>query len=508
MHMTGDCLIGWQDIHHEGGFRAFDPTRCAELEPSFSSATMEDVDRACHLAAEAFVSCRLVPREQRAVFLEMIATALEDATETIVQRAMQETALPQGRLTGEMGRTTGQLRMFAAIVRSGEATDPKWDKALPDRKPMPRPELRQHKVGVGPVAVFCASNFPLAFSVAGGDTASALAAGCPVVCRAHPAHPGTAELVGRCIRKAALQCGMPEGIFSLVGGEAHEVGAWLAEHSAIQSVAFTGSCQGGTALAAIGAQRPDPIPVFAEMGSINPVFLMPEAMKKGAAQLGEAFVTSLTAGVGQFCTNPGLLVGLDGVDMDIFAKAAASALAAQNEGVMLTRGMADSYRGKVKRLMATDGVDLVALSSGNGETTRARGAFFRTTLSVFLQNRHLQDEVFGPCSLLVTCSSAEDILSLSRHLEGQLTVTFHMEAEDMALAQRLLPTIERKAGRILVNGWPTGVEVCAAMVHGGPFPATTDGRFTSVGGDAIDRFLRPVCYQNFPAELLPDDIRD
>lgn len=505
--ITGASLIGGREICGGAGFKAFDPMQCVSLEPVFHNGTKEEVDTVCQLAASAAIAYRQIPREQRAVFLETIADLLEEETDTIVTRAMQETALPQGRLTGEMGRTTGQLRMFARIARAGDVWASKTDEALPDRKPMARPELKQCKVPVGPVAVFCASNFPLAFSVAGGDTASALAAGCPVVCRAHPAHPGTAELVARCIRRAVEKCSMPEGTFSLIGGEAYDVGTWLVEHPAIQSVAFTGSCQGGMALAAIGARRATPIPVFAEMGSINPVFLMQDALKNRGADLGAAFVASLTAGTGQFCTNPGLVVALEGAGMEAFIAAAVNALSSQDEGVMLTRGMADSYRKKVGELSAKEGVELLAQSKGEGETTRAKGMFFRVSYSSFMKNSSLHNEVFGPCSLLVTCSSFEEMLSLARYLEGQLTVTFQMDAGDMSSARALLPIIEDKAGRILVNGWPTGVEVCSAMVHGGPFPATTDGRFTSVGGDAIERFLRPVCYQNFPVELLPADLR-
>ncbi len=506
MTLTGTLLIGQRDATASKHFRAVNPATGLEMEPPFACATPADVEAACSLAAEAFDAYRSLPFEKRAIFLETIATCLLEDKDVIVARAHLETALPLGRLQGEMGRTVGQLRLFADLVRRGQWSQPCIDPALPDRTPMPRADLRQRRIGVGPVAVFGASNFPLAFSAAGGDTVSALAAGCPVVCRAHPAHPGTGELVGRAIRRAATTCGMPEGVFSLLGGDAHEIGAWLVQHPAIMSVGFTGSYAGGVAISRLAAQRSVPIPVFAEMGSINPVYLYPLALVSRTEALVKGFVDSLTMGSGQFCTNPGLIIALEGKDFDAFVSLAAQALGERSASTMLTPGIHAAYDRGVAQLEQCPGVTLVAQGLEPVSVNQGRPTLFRTTAADFMQSPEMRHEVFGSAALLVSCTDFEEMRALTESLEGQLTITVQMDADDTDLVRRLLPIYERKAGRILVNAWPTGVEVCHAMVHGGPFPATTDTRTTSVGTAAIERFLRPVCYQDLPDSLLPPEL--
>jgi NADP-dependent aldehyde dehydrogenase len=364
------------------------------------------------------------------------------------------------------------------------------------------------KIPLGPVAVFGASNFPLAFSVAGGDTASALAAGCPVVVKAHSAHPGTAELVGKAVLQAAIECEMPEGVFSMLIGEGRQVGQALVAHPAIKAVGFTGSRQGGMALVHTANARKLPIPVYAEMSSINPFYLLPGALAGNTAKLGQGFVDSLTLGVGQFCTNPGLVIGLASPDLDGFCESAAQALQAKGAGTMLTAGIHKAYTSAIAKRSGLESVKLVAQGSTEGQGCAAQAALYRTDASTFLANPDLEEEIFGPAALLIACRDEAELLAVTNHVEGQLTATVHANAADRALAAMLLPILERKAGRVLFNGYPTGVEVCHAMVHGGPFPATSDARSTSVGATAIERFLRPVCYQDVPAELLPEALRD
>ncbi|CUW46920.1 aldehyde dehydrogenase (NADP(+)) [Novacetimonas hansenii] len=506
MALSGTLLIGQRDVGGDTHFHAINPATNAHLEPAFACATSADVDTACRLASDAFDPYRAVSFEKRAVFLERIASCLAKNADAIIARAGAETALPEGRLRGEMGRTMGQLRLFATLVRQGEWSQPRIDPALPDRTPMPRADLRQRRIGVGPVAVFGASNFPLAFSVAGGDTVCALAAGCPVVCRAHPAHPGTSELVARAIRQAIQDCALHEGVFSLLGGIGHEVGEWLVKHPAIMSVGFTGSYAGGTALAAIAAQRAVPIPVFAEMGSINPVYLCPQALSARTETLAREFVGSLTMGVGQFCTNPGIVIALEGETFEAFVHTAAQDIATRPAMTMLTPDIHAAYDAGAGKLARCPGVTVVGQGTDDGAPNRGRPILLRTTAADFMRESILRHEVFGPVSLLVSCPDITTLHALTESLEGQLTMTLHMDDGDVDFARMLLPVFERKAGRIVVNAWPTGVEVSPAMVHGGPFPATTDTRTTSVGTASIERFLRPVCYQDLPDILLPPEL--
>jgi len=398
--------------------------------------------------------------------------------------------------------------LFASLVREGRWLDVTLDSALPERKPLPRPDLRAQKIPLGPVAVFGASNFPLAFSVAGGDTASALAAGCPVVAKSHPSHLGTSELVGRVIQRAVEDCGLPEGVFSLLVGDGNAVGEALVAHPGIQAVGFTGSRRGGRALVAIAAGREAPIPVFAEMSSINPVFVLPGAVAQRADAIAQGLIDSVTLGTGQFCTKPGIVIGIEGVDFDHFQKAAETAVEAKAATTMLNRGIHSAYQQGIARWTAEDKVSKLADGDTSAATCTGQPMLFATKAQDFLATPALMEEVFGPTTLLIACKGEEEMVAVAEHLSGQLTATLHLADEDMELGRSLLPVLERKAGRILANGFPTGVEVSYAMVHGGPSPATSDSRVTSVGAMAIERWLRPVCYQDLPAALLPDALQD
>jgi len=499
----GEQLIGSRAV--KGGaapFRAVNPATGEQFEPAFGAGTVEDVEQACELAAAAFDSYRNTSPEARAAFLELAAQNILDLGPQLIERAMQESGLPQTRLEGERGRTVNQLRLFAKVVRDGHFLGAALDSALPERTP-PRPDLRLRKIGLGPVAVFGASNFPLAFSVAGGDTASALAAGCPVVVKAHGAHPGTSELVGKAVQAAVAACDLPEGVFSMLHGDGRTIGQALVAHPAIKAVGFTGSRQGGLALVRTAAARAEPIPVYAEMSSINPLFLLPNALAGNAAQIGTGFIDSLVLGAGQFCTNPGLVIALEGAALDSFRAAAAKALQGKVGSTMLTPGIHAAFTSGVEKLGKEAGVTLVARGQCGSTVCAGQAALFETDAANFLANPALEDEIFGSSSLIVRCASLDQFVEVAEHLDGQLTATLFLNEADRDAAQALLPVLERKAGRILVNGYPTGVEVSHAMVHGGPFPATSDSRSTSVGAGAIDRFLRPVSYQDLPSWLLP-----
>jgi NADP-dependent aldehyde dehydrogenase len=506
--ITGLALIGGQPEQGAGSsFKAWNPARREHLEPAFHMVDREQIDRACSLAGAAFDTFRATSDSERAGFLDACAEQILALGDELVERAMLETGLPRARIEGERGRTVGQLRLFGSLLREGSWQDPRIDPALPQRTP-PRADLRSRLIGVGPVAVFAASNFPLAFSVAGGDTASAFAAGCPVVLKAHSAHPGTSELVARAVARAVQQCGLPAGVFALLTGTGNGIGQALVAHPAIQAVGFTGSRSGGTALMAVAAQRPQPIPVYAEMSSINPVFLLPNALATRADQVGKDFAASLVLGVGQFCTNPGLVLAIEGEGLEQFCAAATAALNLTQPATMLSAGIASSYRRGVETLGTHASV--TTLLRLEHDEHQGHAALFRVSSSDFLARSELHEEIFGPASLLVVCRDLADMRAVAERLEGQLTAALHMVdgTEDVEAARTLLPTLERKAGRILANGFGTGVEVAHAMVHGGPFPATADGRSTSVGTAAIYRFLRPVCYQNLPQSLLPAALRD
>ncbi|MBI6908171.1 aldehyde dehydrogenase (NADP(+)) [Pseudomonas palleroniana] len=502
MTLTGSMLIGQHAVYgNREAIRAINPATDRPLEPAYHGGSGEHVERACALAWAAFDTFRETSLEARASFLESIAEHIEALGDELIERAVAETGLPPQRILGERGRTCGQLRTFARTVRAGEWLDVRVDTAQPARQPLPRADLRQRQVPLGPVAVFGASNFPLAFSVAGGDTASALAAGCPVIVKAHGAHPGTSELVGRAVAQAVSACGLPPGVFSLLYGSGREVGIALVTDARIKAVGFTGSRSGGLALTQAAQTRPEPIPVYAEMSSINPVLLFPAALQARASALAESFVASLTQGAGQFCTNPGLLIARAGEALDRFMGAASERLQGCAAQTMLTPGIFNAYAIGVSALAKH--AQVVAQGLPATGPNQGQAHLFITQADAFLANQHLQAEIFGASALLVVCADDVQVRQVCEHLEGQLTATLHLEADDLAGASALLPVLERKAGRLLVNGWPTGVEVCDAMVHGGPFPATSDARSTSVGTAAILRFLRPVCYQDFPDSLLP-----
>lgn len=471
---------------------------------SFSVGTPALVDEACRAAEEAFWSFGYSTREQRAVLLESIADQIESRAEEITQIGSQETGLPPGRLVSERGRTVMQLRLFASHVRLGAYLDRRHDAALPDREPLPRPDLRLMQRPVGPVAVFGASNFPLAFSVAGGDTASALAAGCPVVVKAHSAHPGTSEIVAEAVVDAISRCGAHPGVFSLIQGGRRDVGEALVQHPLIRAVGFTGSLAGGRALFDLCAARPEPIPFFGELGSVNPMFLLPAALAARGEAIGAGWAASLTLGAGQFCTNPGIAVVMRGPDGDAFAEAARCALSRTQPQVMLTDGIAAAYRAGRNRISAGTGVQ--SLLTTSCELRNAAPYLFRISARDWLGNHALAEEVFGPLGLIVTVESLAEMHAVAHSLAGQLTATLHVDAADTDAARGLLPILERKAGRVLANGFPTGVEVCDAMVHGGPYPASTNFGATSVGTLSIRRWLRPVCYQDMPESVLPGDL--
>lgn len=472
----------------------------------FSVGTPVLVDRACQAAEDAFWSYGYLPRAQRADFLETIADEIDARSAEITEIGMSETGLPEARLVGERGRTTGQLRLFATHIREGSYLDQRHDVALPDRAPLPRPDLRTCQRPIGPVAVFGASNFPLAFSTAGGDTAAALAAGCPVVVKGHSAHPGTGEIVAQAIDAAIRKCDIHPGAFSLIQGGKRDVGQALVQHPLINAVGFTGSLGGGRALFDLCAQRPVPIPFFGELGSVNPMFLLPAAVAARGADIGKGWAGSLTMGAGQFCTNPGIAVVETGPEGDAFVAAAKAALAKTVPQVMLTDGIAQAYRSGKYRLEGH--ADVTALVSQADTGRQASANLFETDAQSFRRNGELGEEVFGPLGLVVGVSDVEEMATLAKELKGQLTATIHMDADDTDLARKLLPILERKAGRILVNDFPTGVEVADAMVHGGPYPASTNFGATSVGTLSIRRFLRPICYQAFPESVLPNDLKD
>lgn len=468
----------------------------------FSVGTPQMVDAAVRAAEESFASFAATTREQRAAFLNAIADEIEARAEAITQIGSQETGLPEARLQGERGRTTGQLRLFATHILAGDYLDRRHDVAMPDRAPLPRPDLRLMQRPIGPVAVFGASNFPLAFSVAGGDTASALAAGCPVVVKGHSAHPGTGEIIAEAIHAAIGACGLHQGVFSLIQGGRRDVGAALVTHPLIKAVGFTGSLAGGRALFDLCAGRPEPIPFFGELGSVNPMFILPHAGAR-AADIGTGWAASLTMGAGQFCTNPGVAVVLD-AHADALAEATAQALGAVGAQTMLTDGIAAAYREGRDRVAAGTGVQSVLTTTC--DLRAATPYLFRVSGQDWIANHDLSEEVFGPLGVIVTVRNMAEMTAVAQSFVGQLTCTIHLEDQDVAEARALLPILERKAGRILANGFPTGVEVCDSMVHGGPYPASTNFGATSVGTMAIRRFLRPVSYQNMPLAVLPADL--
>lgn len=470
----------------------------------FAVGTVDLVDRACLAAEAAFASYGYTTRAERAGFLRRIADEIDARGDAITAMGVKETGLPEARLVGERGRTTGQLQLFAEHIETGAYLDRRVDAALPDRQPLPRPELRLMQRPIGPVAVFGASNFPLAFSTAGGDTASALAAGCPVVVKGHSAHPGVSDLVAQAMDAARIACGLHPGVFSQIQGGDRAVGQAVVTHPLIRAVGFTGSLTGGRALFDLCAARPDPIPFFGELGSVNPMFILDGALAARGAAIAQGWAGSLSMGAGQFCTNPGIAVLREGPAADAFIAAARAALAPVQAQTMLTAGIAAAYHKGLDRVAASAGVRGVLTTMCDRRD--ATPYLLATTGTAWLANADLGEEVFGPLGLIVVVRDGAERMAVATSLHGQLTCTLHMDDADLAAARSLLPVLERKAGRVLANGFPTGVEVCDAMVHGGPYPASTNFGATSVGTLSIRRWLRPVCYQNMPQDVLPDDL--
>src|SRR5579875_1081426 len=465
-----------------------------------AEATIDVIDRAVRAADAAFAGYARTPAAERARFLEAIAGEIENLGDALIEAANLETALPAARLAGERARTTNQLRIFASLIREGSWRDARIDHAIPDRKPAPKPDLRRILIPLGPVGVWAASNFPLAFSVAGGDTASALAAGNPVVLKAHPAHPDTSEMVAGAIGRAIRSSGLEAGVFSMVQGASPETSLALVRHPLLKAAAFTGSLRAGRALFDAASRRDQPIPFFAEMGSVNPVFVLPGAMRERGQAIAEGLSASVNLGVGQFCTCPGLVMGVDGEVFERFASRLRGLFAAAEGGTMLYPGIQRSYQEGVERLLRLEGMQATR--------SAAQPVLLEIRAAAALRHEEIFEEVFGPSAILIRCSSAAEMEEIARRMPGSLTATLHGTGEDILSHRNLVALLEQRAGRIIFNGYPTGVEVCAAMQHGGPYPATTDSRFTSVGTAAIQRFARPVCFQDAPRDVLPEELWD
>lgn len=473
---------------------------------AYKDATIDEVDKVLKESYVAFLSYKNFSGKKKAAFLDAIAFEIEALGDALVSTAMKETSLPEARIIGERARTTGHLRMFARLVEEGSWLEARIDEGQPGRQPAPKPDLRKMNVAIGPVVVFGAANFPLAYSTAGGDSASALAAGCPVIVKAHPAHAGTSELVAGAIRKAIEKTGMPKGVFQHVHGAAFEVGRGLVIHPLTKAVGFTGSFSGGKALFDMANARPEPIPVFAEMSSINPVILLPETLAKNAEKTAVLLADSITLGVGQFCTNPGLVLAINDSALDQFIQTLSEKIKKTLPGDMLHQGIADNYAKHLAKATTQKGVSVEG-ESHEGAKYQGRPVVASVSGADFLSNPILAEEVFGPFSLIVKCANLQELHEVVLHSNGQLTASIVGEESEIEKHRNLLNIMTEKAGRIIINGVPTGVEVNPSMQHGGPFPATTDSRFTSVGTDAIKRFVRPVAFQNFPDALLPDELK-
>ncbi len=506
--LTGLSLIGGHRGEETGKiFRAFDPTTGLAVEPEFRSATLDELNQAAKLGDDAQIPFGNTSGASRAIFLRAIAENIEALGDTLIERASLETSLPNARFVGERGRTCSQLRMFADLLDEGSWVDARIDHSIPDRQPLPKPDVRSMLRPLGPVAVFCASNFPLAYSVAGGDTASALAAGCPVIVNAHVAHPGTAELVGTAVAKAVKDCGMPEGTFSLLFSAGYEIGQALVKHPTIKAVGFTGSRRGGRALMDIAAARTEPIPVYTEMSSVNPTFILPSAVAERGDAIAAGLHTSVTVGVGQFCTKPGLVFLQEGENSENFISNIRSQISNTSPAPLLTARIQETYfeqskrrQGRVDSFSANPKNKLLGFS--------VNPSVFETSAIEFLKTPELSEEIFGPTTLLIRSNDHEELLEIARSLEGQLTASIHGNDEDLSEYAGLIAILETKVGRLIFNGFSTGVEVCPSMVHGGPYPATSDSRSTAVGSRGISRFDRLVCFQNFPDAALPDELKE
>ena len=473
----------------------------------YQDATLQEINEALNLAWNAFQVYRKLPLKQRADFMRTIAKELEELGDEVLQKAHEETHLPEARLRNERTRTIFQINNYGDACERGDWLEARIDTAIPKRNP-PKPDLRKMLVPLGPVVVFGAANFPFAYSTAGGDTACAFAAGCPVIVKAHPGHAGTSEMVATAILKAARICNMPDGIFAHIHGAGNEVGEALVKHPFAKAVGFTGSLLGGKQLFDWGNQRRDPIPVFAEMSSINPVFLFPEKLKHSAVEVAKLYADSITLGVGQFCTNPGLIIGIDNDDLQTFIDSLGDEVKKVPPGEMLHTGIFKNYVERRANALSQDEVETVAASEVEPLFNQGTPTLASATAQAFINNPILHQEVFGPYSIVIRCKGMDEMLEVAKHVEGQLTATLMATENDVRNHSELVDVVRNICGRFILNGVPTGVEVCLSMQHGGPFPATTDSRFTSVGADGIKRFARPICYQNWPDELLPDELKN
>lgn len=507
--ITGKNYIG-NRLSSEGTLRytTFNPVTNTENDHTFYEATASEIDAAVALASKAFQEFRFVSGQRKAAFLNAIADEIMALDEELVQTYCSETGLPEGRAKGERGRTVFQLRSFADLVVEGSWVEASVDHGIPDREPAPKPDLRKMNIPLGPVVVFGASNFPLAYSTAGGDTAAALAAGCPVIVKSHPMHAGTGELVASAIQKAAQKTGMPDGVFSNLNSSGIEVGVQLVKHPEVKAVGFTGSIRGGRALLDLAAQRPEPIPVFAEMGSINPVVLLPNVIAQRGDELAKTYAGSITLGTGQFCTNPGLLLGIKSEDLSNFINQLGVELSKLQPSVMLHPNIHKAYESNKNKAIQQEAVQVVSSYEDEVKTNHARQMVVTVEGETFLSNPKLHQEVFGPFSMVVQCENSTQLKEIIASLEGQLTGTIIAGDSELEKYSEVVNALQNRVGRIIFNGVPTGVEVCPSMVHGGPYPASTDSRFTAVGIHSIKRWVRPFSYQNWPNELLPDELKD
>jgi alpha-ketoglutaric semialdehyde dehydrogenase len=508
MPLTGLSFIGSQRGETGGAaIYAINPATGERVDPVYHSASAAEVDQTVQLASQAFPVYAALSGKEKGALLRGIADGLDAIQQQLADRAHLETALPMPRLLGEVTRTTGQLRVFASLVEEGSWVEARIDSAMPDRKPLPRPNLRSMLRPLGPVVVIGPSNFPLAFSVAGGDTASALAAGCPVIVKAHPAHPGTSELAAEVVQRAVAAAGLPEGVFSLLFDAGIEVGVALVRHPLVQALAFTGSLRAGRALMDLAAARPHPIPCFTEMASSNPVFILPSALQGGAESLAQSLFNSFTLGAGQMCTKPGIVLLAQQQETAAFTAKLSELVAQAQPFTLLTPAIARDYARLASHRATQATVEAQAPPSVDAPASTANAQLFTTSLAQFLEHPEFSEEIFGPDTLLVHCQSPEEYLRAAKALDGHLTATVLGTEDDLAAHRDLIAVLEQKAGRLIFNGFPTGVEVAHAMVHGGPYPAASDSRFSSVGTTASYRFARPVCFQNFPDAQLPEELQ-
>ncbi|NJB70583.1 NADP-dependent aldehyde dehydrogenase [Saonia flava] len=506
--ITGKNYIGSKLVGSHKPFKTFNPKSNSENPYEFYEASSEDINKAVAIAKEAFYTYKNISGAKKSEFLNAIADEILALGDELINTYTQESGLPEGRAIGERGRTMGQLRLFANLVAEGSWLEASIDTAQPKREPLPKADIRKMLIPMGPVVVFGASNFPLAFSTAGGDTASALASGCPVIVKSHPMHAGTGELVSSAIIKAAKKTGMPNGVFSNLNSSGIEVGVELTKHPDIKCVVFTGSFRGGKALFDIANSRPEPIPVFAEMGSINPVVLLPEALKSSSDSLAKNLAGSITLGAGQFCTNPGLVLSIKSKELTSFSKTLSELLQDMDASCMLHPNIKRTYEQNQNEITSQEHISVLTNSPGTTEINFVEPQLATVEGSVFLKNPTLHKEVFGPFSLIVQCIDEEELLKVVKCLEGQLTATLMADDNELSKYPELVNHLLEKVGRLIYNGMPTGVEVCPSMQHGGPYPSTTDSRFTSVGTGAIKRFVRPLSYQNWPHDLLPDELKN